>query len=106
MADRHESTLVGKADNLVIGHGRPASSFRGGLNATFIEGEAADVEREGMRYRSEEQAMHHRERAAHHRREAKRFAAAEHHENAQLSRSAALAQERLVYALETGRLPR
>jgi len=90
----------------VIGHGRPASSFRGGLNATFIEGEAADVEREGMRYRSEEQAMHHRERAAHHRREAKRFAAAEHHENAQLSRSAALAQERLVYALETGRLPR
>lgn len=90
----------------MIGHGRPASSFRGGLNATFIEDEAADVEREGMRYRSEEQAMHHRERAAHHRREAKRFAAAEHHENAQLSRSAALAQERLVYALETGRLPR
>ena len=59
-----------------------------------------------MRHRSEEQAMHHRERAAHHRREAKRFAAAELHENAQLSRSAALAQERLVYALETGRLLR
>lgn len=59
-----------------------------------------------MRYRSEEQAMHHRQRAAHHRREAKRFAAAELHSDAQLSRTAALAQERLVYALETGRLPR
>jgi hypothetical protein len=83
----------------------PSSSPRR-LNATFIEGGAADVEREGMRYRSEEQAMHHRQRAAHHRREAKRFAAAELHENAQVSRTAALAQERLVYALETGRLPR
>ncbi len=59
-----------------------------------------------MRYRSEEQAMHHRRRAAHHRSEAKRFAAAELHANAQVSRTAALAQERLVYALETGRLPR
>jgi hypothetical protein len=82
------------------------SSFRGMLNATFMEGGAVDVEREGMRYRSEEQATHHRRRAAHHRREAKRFAAAELHANAQLSRTAALAQERLVYALETGRLPR
>ena len=59
-----------------------------------------------MRYRSEEQAMHHRRRAAHHRREAKRLAAAELHADAQLSRTAALAQERLVYALETGRVPR
>lgn len=59
-----------------------------------------------MRYRSEEQAMHHRQRAAHHRREAKRLAAAELHASAQLSRTAALVQERLVYALETGRLPR
>ncbi len=59
-----------------------------------------------MRYRSEEQAVHHRHRAAHHRREAKRFAAAELHADAQLSRSAAHVQERLVYALETGRLPR
>jgi hypothetical protein len=50
--------------------------------------------------------MHHRQRAAHHRREAKRFAAAELHADAQLSRSAAHVQERLVYALETGRLPR
>ncbi len=76
------------------------------LNATFIEDGAVDAERESMRYRSEEQAMHHRQRAAHHRREAKRFAAAELHSDAQLSRTAALAQERLVYALETGRLPR
>jgi hypothetical protein len=50
--------------------------------------------------------MHHRRRAAHHRREAKRFAAAALHGDAQLSRTAALAQERLVYALETGRVPR
>jgi len=59
-----------------------------------------------MRFRSEEQARHHRRRAVHNRLEAKRLEAAELHADAQLSRTAALAQERLVYALETGRLPR
>jgi len=71
-----------------------------------MERGVADAEEVGMRFRSEEQATHHRRRAAHHRLEARRLESAELHAGAQLSRAAALAQERLVYALETGRLPR